>query len=575
MTQGDSLNQAFTQDDAEAQRSTQARDDKQADGLQDDKKEIDYKKEKENEKERVLHAKVGNIVNYTKGSGTIVSKDGAYVTIFNESANAYDQVHAGETYIPGDTISMGIMNKLWDQMAQETRTSLLNKANVQEPLHFISRRWSELPQDLKDVLKLSPRSVSVGSGYKGPNVPSGATITGPGGATAKPTRRASAPSKLGTGDTASGAGSETTGQSRSTKPGNKVMTMVGGKKVQVTERQRKIWESNTTLQQRGDKTFTTDYGNKLSGKPSGVKTDSTYKPPTTTAPTTKPTGTTSTPSKIKPSGSGTTGPTGSTSTTASGAAAAESAATRSKNPPKDEGVTFASGLDKAKNYGELTVEIYKIRNMLNKVTGDKIPFEKLGDLPQGKNRLKPVVPGQTKIETSEGEKTLESPADRYGGTSIKTGKIDGKTSFSNLGGKEDPFDKKLIENKSDVEHGAYGGVVTDTPFDAEGDYEEDKRDVHGKEFDHNHQQKTPRDPKEDGKEVLVGYHSKEDGGGMSTSDAGTTNPMFSGKKQPGAYNPKNDPDEDGYKEKSIVNKHNTRYGIRKASKEDIERLYKE
>ena len=170
-------------------------------------------------------------------------------------------------------------------------------------------------------------------------------------------------------------------------------------------------------------------------------------------------------------------------------------------------------------------------------------------LPQGKNRLKPVVPGQTKIETSEGEKKLESPADRYGGTSIKTGKIDGKTSFSNLGGKEDPFDKKLIENKSDVEHGAYGGVVTDTPFDAEGDYEEDKRDVHGKEFDHNHQQKTPRDPKEDGKEVLVGYHSKEDGGGMSTSDAGTTNPMFSGKKQPGAYNPKNDPDEDGYKRK--------------------------
>ena len=150
---------------------------------------------------------------------------------------------------------------------------------------------------------------------------------------------------------------------------------------------------------------------------------------------TKPTGTTSTPNKIKPSGSGSTGPTGSTSRTASGAAAATAAATRSKNPPKDEGVTFASGLDKAKNYGELTVEIYKIRNMLNKVTGDKIPFEKLGDLPQGKNRLKPVVPGQTKIETSEGEKKLESPANRYGGSQIKQ---------SGLGGKEDPFDTRLI-----------------------------------------------------------------------------------------------------------------------------------
>ena len=77
--------------------------------------------------------------------------------------------------------------------------------------------------------------------------------------------------------------------------------------------------------------------------------------------------------------------------------------------------------------------------------------------------------------------------------------------------------------KSDVEHGAYGGVVTDTKFDAEGDYEEDKRDVHGKEFDHNHQQKTPRNPKEDGEEVIVGYHSKE---GMSTSTPGGNNPTY-------------------------------------------------
>ena len=44
-----------------------------------------------------------NLNNTIFERGTIIRKDGAYVTIFNEDANAHDQVHAGETYIPGDT----------------------------------------------------------------------------------------------------------------------------------------------------------------------------------------------------------------------------------------------------------------------------------------------------------------------------------------------------------------------------------------------------------------------------------------------------------------------------------------
>jgi hypothetical protein len=498
MPYGTGLDSAFNQDEPTQNINTHPKKVKTPEGLE---KQVDY--------DKIQHLKVGEMVAYTKGQGTIVRKDGAYVTIFNEDAGAYDQVHAGETYIPGDTISMGIMNQLWDQMNYETRMASLHKAEVQEPLHFVDRKWNELPSNLKEVIqKKSPKYVSVGSGYKGPNVPSSAKVTGPGGSDAKPTKRRSDPKKLGTGDTATGAGEATTGQSRSSKPGNKVMTNVAGQKVQVTERQRKLWESNTTPEQRGDKTFTTDYGNKLTGKPSGaaaLRQSESYKPNSATSgpgtyvggkkisgPGVKTTKPKETPkpaeNKVQPSGSGPSGPTGNKTTTSAGDAAATAAAARSTGSRptgrKDPGAgTFAQGLSKATSYGEAAVEIYKLRNQLNKQF---------------------------------------------------------------LGGKEDPFDKKLIggSKKSDVEHGAYGGVVTDTPFDATEDYEEKRPKVQGKEFDHNHQQKTPRDPKEEGKEVLVGYHSKE-GGAISTGTAGANNAVYDEKDR----------------ERSIRNKYNSRYGV--------------
>lgn len=121
--------------------------------------------------EQVQHAKIGNLVAYTKGIGKIVKKEGAYVTVYNESAGEYDHVHVGETYVPGDMISMGVMNQLWDQMQQEVRMGLLSKANIQEPLHFVSRSWDQLPRELKEVLKKASY-VSVGYGVK--EVPKGA-----------------------------------------------------------------------------------------------------------------------------------------------------------------------------------------------------------------------------------------------------------------------------------------------------------------------------------------------------------------------------------------------------------------
>lgn len=112
-----------------------------------------FDSKKANLLDKIQHAKIGTLVAYTKGQGTIVKKDGAYLTVFNEAAGEYDQVHVGETYIPGDMISMGVMNQLWDQMQQEVRMGLLSKANIQQPLHFVSRSWNELPKELREVIK--------------------------------------------------------------------------------------------------------------------------------------------------------------------------------------------------------------------------------------------------------------------------------------------------------------------------------------------------------------------------------------------------------------------------------------
>ena len=155
MPSGIGLDTAFNQDEPQQNINTHPKKVKTPEGLE---KQVDY--------DKIQHLKVGETVAYSKGQGTIIRKDGAYVTIFNEDANAHDQVHAGETYIPGDTISMGIMNQLWDQMNYETRMASLHKAEVQEPLHFVDRKWNELPLNLKDVIKLSPTSVSYGPGIK-------------------------------------------------------------------------------------------------------------------------------------------------------------------------------------------------------------------------------------------------------------------------------------------------------------------------------------------------------------------------------------------------------------------------
>ena len=109
MPYGTGLDTAFNQDEPQQNINTHPKKVKTPEGLKNDvKRTVDY--------DKIQHLKVGETVAYSKGQGTIIRKDGAYVTIFNEDANAHDQVHAGETYIPGDTISMGIMNQLRDEI---------------------------------------------------------------------------------------------------------------------------------------------------------------------------------------------------------------------------------------------------------------------------------------------------------------------------------------------------------------------------------------------------------------------------------------------------------------------------
>ena len=652
---GVGLDTAFNQDEPQQNINTHAKQDKQAEGLEDERKD-----KKKLNSERILHAKIGETVSYNATTGTIVRKDGSYVTIYNEGNNAFDQVHAGTTSISTDTIGSGITGQLWDQMRQEQRVASLSKAGIQEPLHFISRKWSELPMNLKDVLKVK-ESGGIGIGGEVPDK----EVPGPFDKEKTPVKKVNPTSRAEPGEKMPGTASNTSERTTITPAGRNIQTGQQGTKLNTGQERtftpggkkpekKVVKEPSARAQSRAHSTGvtnerargqdimsrgaqsgldiltakkpkdegvtfasckSTEYISKLSPSstsvgsgykgnvPEGASRDKPSQPKygTTTGQTKGPGQTASTTDKItnkKPSGvtpkkekpapkasllasheAGKQEQHANNNTAITGAAQSGLGIMTSKKP-KDDGVTFATGLEKASNYSDLATALYRIRNNLNKisplksprasterptetrafqsetedlidrdtmtqnkptsersgakapvikVTGAKIPGEKFGDLPIGKPDGKV---GGTKITTPEGDKTLKNPTDSYGFVS---------------------------EKKSDVEHGAYGGVVTDTPIDATEDYEEDRDDIVGQEFDHNHQQKTPKDFG-----VPQAKDTKKEGASVSTG-ATTTG-------TPGAYNAKYDPDEDGYKEKekSIVNKSNTRYGPRQVTKEEAD-----
>jgi len=136
-----------------------------------------------------------------------------------------------------------------------------------------------------------------------------------------------------------------------------------------------------------------------------------------------------------------------------------------------------------------------------------------------------------------------------------------------------------LETKSDVEHGAYGGVVTDTPFEATPDYEETITDdkLSGAQEEiatvGNSPARHPKNPKDNTEEVRVGYmptkmhtekktcsvcgaqHTDEEHQklkeGLTTASVGVTNPIHGDEKKKGTS-----------REIQIKNKYNTRWGMR-------------
>jgi len=106
-------------------------------------------------KEKMMRTRVGAVVNYNLGKGTIVSKRGEYLTISHLDGRHVDTVHVGEVWGDGERI---MFDKLWDELAAETRNEVLGKAKL--PLLYIDRAWHELPQEARDyfaeVLKEAP-----------------------------------------------------------------------------------------------------------------------------------------------------------------------------------------------------------------------------------------------------------------------------------------------------------------------------------------------------------------------------------------------------------------------------------
>ena len=359
MSNGVGLGAAFNQDGAD-NNNPHEKLDAQGEAFQKDKKKHALS--------MLKHIKVGNTVSYSKGEGKVVKKDGAYLTIYNESAGKYDQVHAGETYVPGDTISMGIMNQLWDQMTQETRISTLHKARVAEPLHFVSRSWDELPPNLKEVIKM-------------PQV------------------------------------------------------NVGGKQMEATGRQARSWNTHMPKDQQNNPSAATTIAGKEIAANDAKHRAAQAKP------------------EKKPSGG-------------------------------KESRTFGARLSSrgASTTNDLAHAV------LGNDARDLAPKKKSDPVTEDLRGNQQSKEGQASAERLQGGRRRAVPG------------------VSSPGLTDGPL-QNATQRKSDVEHGAYGGVTTDTSFDAKEEYEGDERE--GERAQTQLQdEKKPKDTKEGGKEVMVGFHEK-------------------------------------------------------------------
>jgi len=117
--------------------------------------------------DRLEHAEVGKEVNYTGGTGTVVERRGMYLTIYNKDQDVFDKVHAGETYVSGDIISMRGMNKYWDDITMQDKLDLLTNVNIPLLKNFQGRLWNRIPREIQDVIKAGSIKAWIGEPQHG------------------------------------------------------------------------------------------------------------------------------------------------------------------------------------------------------------------------------------------------------------------------------------------------------------------------------------------------------------------------------------------------------------------------
>ena len=100
---------------------------------------------------KITSTRVGDnihfFVNGTEDSGTVVKMDTSYVTVVKRDGNFQD-IHINDTFFIKDIL----VNKSWNDMTMEERTTELHKVHAYSP-RFLAKSWKELPQSLKDVMK--------------------------------------------------------------------------------------------------------------------------------------------------------------------------------------------------------------------------------------------------------------------------------------------------------------------------------------------------------------------------------------------------------------------------------------
>ena len=103
---------------------------------------------------KITSTRVGDnihfFVNGAEDKGTVVKMDSKYVTVVKDDGNFQD-IHINDTFFIKDII----VNKSWNDMTMEERTVELHKVHAYSP-RFLAKTWKELPQSLKDVMKMKP-----------------------------------------------------------------------------------------------------------------------------------------------------------------------------------------------------------------------------------------------------------------------------------------------------------------------------------------------------------------------------------------------------------------------------------